>query len=237
MAVYWPATNRTNASVAAQADERGKPQRSQSTQSEKQTASLCSVAESLQWRNKMTPTNDSPDAVQTIAVACNHCGAPLSVPDDARFVTCTHCGSQLEIHRSGGAAFTKVLEQLDQRTARVEQDLAEIKIREQIDELDRRWESKRDQYMIHGKDGGSSEPSSGNAVGTAAMLGLSGLLALCAGGAKGSNVVLVVGAGLLIVALFFGVTVANWAREYELAKSLYQQNRDDLMQKLEQLRK
>jgi Flp pilus assembly protein TadB len=152
-------------------------------------------------------------------------------------VTCTHCGSQLEIHRSGGAAFTKVLEQLDQRTARVEQDLAEIKIREQIDELDRRWESKRDQYMIHGKDGGSSEPSSGNAVGTAAMLGLSGLLALCAGGAKGSNVVLVVGAGLLIVALFFGVTVANWAREYELAKSLYQQSRDDLMQKLDQLRK
>ena len=37
--------------------------------------------------------------MRTIALQCNHCGAPLQVSESARFVTCTHCGTQLTIRQ------------------------------------------------------------------------------------------------------------------------------------------
>ena len=59
----------------------------------------------------------------TLALNCNNCGAPLSVPDGVRFLTCSFCQSQLEVVQEGNAAFTKVLEQLQERTEQVATDV------------------------------------------------------------------------------------------------------------------
>ena len=40
----------------------------------------------------------------TLSIACNHCGAPLTVAEDTRFVTCGYCKLQLEVKREGGGA-------------------------------------------------------------------------------------------------------------------------------------
>jgi LSD1 subclass zinc finger protein len=44
------------------------------------------------------------ERMQLIAMSCDHCGAPLSVPDGAQLVICTYCGARLEVHRNDGGA-------------------------------------------------------------------------------------------------------------------------------------
>ena len=39
--------------------------------------------------------------MQLTAMSCDHCGAPLSVPDGAHSVVCMYCGARLEVHRTG----------------------------------------------------------------------------------------------------------------------------------------
>ncbi len=50
--------------------------------------------------------------MELLSLTCGHCGAPLEVPEETRYVTCGYCSSKLEVHRSGGAIYTEVLEAL-----------------------------------------------------------------------------------------------------------------------------
>jgi uncharacterized Zn finger protein (UPF0148 family) len=110
----------------------------------------------------MDPTGaDRATGAEVLSVSCNHCGAPLSVPTGTRFLTCTYCGARLEVLLSGGAAYTQVLQNIDQRTERIEQDVAEIKMRERIEQLDREWEMNRQQYMVRDKQGNQVGPGGG----------------------------------------------------------------------------
>lgn len=99
-----------------------------------------------------------------IPLACNHCGAAIDVEASTRFVTCTYCGSRLEVHRTGNAAYTSVLEAIDQRTQQIAEDVEIIKIQNQLEHLDRQWQMQRDSLLVRNKDGSTSEPS---ALGTA----------------------------------------------------------------------
>ena len=63
--------------------------------------------------------------MKTSTLTCNQCGASLKVPEETRFLTCTSCSSQLEVHRSGDAAYTEVLEATD--TAKLELELEKLK--------------------------------------------------------------------------------------------------------------
>src|SRR5438045_7513413 len=101
---------------------------------------------------------DQPDT-QAVSVRCNHCGAPLQVAGGARFLTCTYCGAQLEVHRSGGAVYTEVLQEIDQRTERIERDVQQIKRQNAIEALDREWEMRRQTLMVRNKDGSTDAPS------------------------------------------------------------------------------
>ena len=103
---------------------------------------------------------------EIVALSCNHCGAALDVGPQTRFVTCAHCGSRLEIHRSGSAMFTEVLQQLDERTERIAEDVETIKLQNELERLDREWEQRRQNYLTRNKDGSATEPSkAGNVIG------------------------------------------------------------------------
>jgi len=39
--------------------------------------------------------------MQVIAMSCDHCGAPFSVPDGARSAICVYCGARLEVDHFG----------------------------------------------------------------------------------------------------------------------------------------
>ena len=97
--------------------------------------------------------------VTATSVTCNHCGGPLDVPPGTRFVTCAHCGSRLEIHRTGNALYTEVLDAIDQRTREIADDVDVIRRQNEIERLDREWQMRREELLVHGKRGSTSAPS------------------------------------------------------------------------------
>ena len=41
-------------------------------------------------------------AGKLLNLSCNHCGAPLQVPEETKYLTCTYCSSRLQVEHSGG---------------------------------------------------------------------------------------------------------------------------------------
>ncbi len=79
------------------------------------------------------------------SLACNNCGAPLEVAETTKFATCTHCGSCLSITRSDSAAYTEVLAQIGQHTEQMSNDLIAIRLHNELERLDRDWQTQREQ--------------------------------------------------------------------------------------------
>jgi uncharacterized Zn finger protein (UPF0148 family) len=107
--------------------------------------------------------------METQAIACNHCGAPLQVQSTTRFVTCGHCGSQLRIERSAGAVFTEVLEDLKATQSEMAADLETLRLQNELERIDREWDRESRRYEIVGRNGRRSTPGSGSSI--AAVLG------------------------------------------------------------------
>lgn len=74
------------------------------------------------------------------ALSCNNCGAPLDVPESSNYITCSHCGSRLIVRRTDSAAYTEVLNRIDERTERMSGDLAVIRLHNELERLDREWQ-------------------------------------------------------------------------------------------------
>ena len=105
------------------------------------------------------------------SVACNNCGAGLDVPEGARFVTCAHCGSRLAVHRNPTAAYTEVLDRLDERTERMAGDLERIRLHDELERLDREWELTREPLLVRHENGSTSPPTpAGSALGVVAAV-------------------------------------------------------------------
>lgn len=113
--------------------------------------------------------------MQLIHLTCSHCGAPLEVPQEAKFVTCRFCSSRLVVEHSASAVFTRVIEALEQHAGDVSRDLETIKLQNQIEQLDREWQMDREQASRRGKNGRLQEPSVWGTVGGMAVLALFGL--------------------------------------------------------------
>ncbi len=92
-------------------------------------------------------------------ITCNHCGASLEVPPNARFVTCRYCNSQLEIKRTESTITTEVLHRIDQNTTSMAQDLQAIRRESEIERLDREWAARQGQLMTRDKQGNAARPS------------------------------------------------------------------------------
>jgi hypothetical protein len=112
------------------------------------------------------PQHGKEKAMELTKVACNSCGAPLEVPDNANFVTCRYCKAQLQVKRTQSTVFTEVLNRIDQRTADMADDLDAIRRETAIERLDREWAMRRSSLVGRTKDGSEREPSA-----TAGLIG------------------------------------------------------------------
>ncbi len=163
-----------------------------------------------------------------IPVACHSCGAPLEVPDEARFVTCRHCGIQLEVKHNDSAAWTEQIEAIEERTEaineRTEQladQVAHLQLQNAREDIDRQWDRERERFLIRQKDGRQTEPSTfGSIVGACVM----GAIGLFAGGAMHPGI------GVLIVVVAIGVGLFGMQRatKFEQARRRYQQRKTNL---------
>ena len=107
--------------------------------------------------------------METQAISCNHCGAPLQVQATTRFVTCGHCGSNLRIERSKDAIFTEVLEDLRTTQSEMAADLETLRLQNELERIDREWERESRRYEIVSENGRRSTPGTGSSI--AAVLG------------------------------------------------------------------
>lgn len=79
-------------------------------------------------------------------------------------MTCMHCGTQLAVVHEGGAAYTEKLDQLAERTEKIEDKVDQLHRQQQIASLDREWELAQQGFLVKGKDGHTSIPSAGGAI-------------------------------------------------------------------------
>ena len=82
--------------------------------------------------------------VRVEPLRCNGCGAPLSVPESANFVTCQHCRAQLAARRNESAAYTEVLEEFTKQTAELRGQVRKLTLQNELEALDREWERQRE---------------------------------------------------------------------------------------------
>jgi hypothetical protein len=82
-----------------------------------------------------------------VPLNCNHCGAPLKVPDTARFATCQFCHAQLAVKHEGSAWFTEVLEKLTEQTSSIADELREMRLKQELKELDQDWDAARSKII------------------------------------------------------------------------------------------
>jgi hypothetical protein len=179
----------------------------------------------------MSNQAENPPKIATFSVACNHCGAPLDVGADTRFVTCAHCGAKLQVHRTGSSMYTQVLEAIDQRTARMEQDLDVIRRQNEVERLDREWMLRREQYFDRNKDGVTSPPSAvGSAIGgiVGVLFGIVWISIVTTTG--GPGFVAAVGVLVILVAIVSSLGGISRATRYQNQERMYEENRRRMLQ-------
>lgn len=97
--------------------------------------------------------------MKIVALNCNECGASLEVGARTRFVTCAFCSTRLQIHHSGGAHFSEVLEAIEKKTDALVDEVAGLKRQSALEALDKEWERERTQYMAHNDNGQAVVPT------------------------------------------------------------------------------
>ncbi|MDQ3704464.1 MAG: zinc ribbon domain-containing protein [Chloroflexota bacterium] len=160
---------------------------------------------------------------------CNHCGAPLRVPESANFVTCAHCGSQLAVKRTDTAHYTEVLTRLDARTTEMAQELQELKLQNELNAIDDAWEEERQRYMISPSRGAPYLPDDEHVTRDImghTLMGVILIFALCLVASEVSTrdfgwIIVVFGVAILAVGGFGVGSTLLKAREYRQAEQAY----------------
>lgn len=178
--------------------------------------------------------------MKTINLTCNHCGAPLDVPETTNFVTCRFCSTRLAIEHSASAAYTRVLEEIENRTSELSEDLGTIKLQNELERLDREWQTERERLSIRGKNGQILEPDSRVAGCTAVFLFFVGvvwmIIPLGIASISGANFI-GIGSGFGLAIAIYGIvrclTQVRLAEQFAKAKSDYESRRYALTEDLD----
>lgn len=161
-------------------------------------------------------------------LSCVSCGGRLEVPERTRYLNCNHCGQSLAVKNSETATFTEAMEQLTE----VAEDVAALKINQEIYELDRSWESEQDNFKVSTM--GSDEAYA--SVAKAIFIGVTCILLII------FSLVMLLRTGLFSaagsVSLFFASTGCAWlaaslstletAKSYQRSKRGYELKRQRL---------
>lgn len=97
-------------------------------------------------------------------LCCQGCGADLEVDESIRFVSCNYCGARLEIVRDASITHSRLLDRIERNTGEMAGDLRVIRLQNDLEQLDREWQSQRSKYLVTNKRGEVSEPSAATSV-------------------------------------------------------------------------
>ncbi|MEO0481733.1 MAG: hypothetical protein AAF196_19885 [Planctomycetota bacterium] len=170
----------------------------------------------------------------TLALNCNHCGAPLKVADAARYVTCAHCGSSLVVKKDSGAAWTELAEKIVESQESMSQDLEVLQLQNDLERLDREWTMDLGRYRIHGKQG-SRLPDEGGpmlVVAPIAMVVFGVFWIGMASSIGGPSILPVFGLVFIAAAAFSGLSAKKKGGAYRDARQRYRRRRAELERKI-----
>jgi hypothetical protein len=170
--------------------------------------------------------------MSTTGLACNNCGAPLDVPDTARFATCAHCGSRLTVRRNDTAAWTEVVEQIAGDTGRINEGVTLLALQAEVERLDREWQMQQATPTLGRRKDGKPESIVGVVIGLA--IPLFAIYMIFGKGELMPTVVLVL---ILILAAFLALRSGALARLLGsgLTESDYQRRRAELIRRIDEL--
>jgi LSD1 subclass zinc finger protein len=175
------------------------------------------------------------------SLVCNSCGAPLEVPNSARFIKCNHCNTTLRIHRSEGSTSTEAIEKLAKTTEQLADQVERLTLQNQLEMLDRKWESERRSFMVRGKNGSRQMPAKGLAwaSGAAAVLfgGLWTIMAIAITSSAPNEgpfriakfVFPLFGVAFILAGLFGSAMIFHRANQFESAQKEYYRRREDIL--------
>lgn len=175
--------------------------------------------------------------METLSVRCNHCGAPLQVAGNTRFVTCQFCHSNLEVKRTDSSVFTEEVAKIAENTGKMAGSLEVITLQNEIERLDREWGIEQADSMIQGGDGPRppGNPMFGLAFAIFFAVVCFGMASFSGSfGAPGIFQLVPIGMGLF--ALVAGIMGVAKGQTRETARTQYQQRRAELMNQLEALK-
>jgi hypothetical protein len=83
-----------------------------------------------------------------LSVQCQHCGAPLSLADEVRFVTCNFCQTPLEVVHDASVTHTKLLEKMVSLAGDSNAHLEILTLQNDLQRLEDEWISHRDSVLM-----------------------------------------------------------------------------------------
>lgn len=175
-------------------------------------------------------------------VCCQGCGADLEVDESVRFVTCNYCHARLEVVHDTSVTHTRILQDLQKNTERMAGNLRVIELQNDLERLDREWETEREGYMVRGKNGHRYLPSTGGSVFAGAIMIIFGLFwmgfvssAFHMGGGLGGFALF----GLLFVGIgiYTIINGSSKASDYQAAEQDFRQERERLIREIDEARR
>lgn len=167
-------------------------------------------------------------------LCCQGCGAILPVEEGIRFLTCNYCQARLEVVRDPATTHTRIIEEIDDRTRRMERKLDAIELRDRLTRLELSWRNYLDQTCTRDPQGNLQMPDSASPVliGAVSVIGTLVLCSILANDEGGRwLIVVIVPAGLFISWRLFASRAEKF-RAFEKERLRYEKVRADLRQRL-----
>lgn len=178
--------------------------------------------------------------METLSVRCNHCGAPLNVGPETRFVTCQFCASQLEVKRTENSVFTEEIARLARTTGQLAESLEIIELQNEIERLDREWSTRQEAAAGNGERGAAPKSTAGAVFGLLFAVFFAVVcfgMAAAAGSHGAPGIFALVPVGMGVFALVAAVAGIAKAQATSSSRDDYQQQRAALLKQLEELRR
>jgi hypothetical protein len=175
--------------------------------------------------------------MELVSVSCNHCGAPLEVGDQTRFVTCQFCQNRLAVKHSGSATYTEVIGQIAGNTQQMASNLRVIELQNELERVDREWDSEKGRFCTTNRHGRSSKPSLAVGVVILFMVGAFGVFFAATSSQFGAPAIFpLFGIGFVVIAVICAVSMFTKASGLSEAESGYQHRRAELLKQLDEAR-
>jgi len=163
-------------------------------------------------------------------VCCQSCGASLDISEDVRFATCNYCHANLEIIHEPTITHSRLLENLDRRTANLAESVRVLELQNELEQLDRSWDIYREGALVRGKNGHVSEPSAGSSIiGGIVMIAFGIFFAVQAGSMGAPGIFPFFGVVMVLMAVFSMVKGSARASEFSSRQQQYEFTRRRLI--------